>query len=187
MDLHRIKNLLQNEHTLPADKWKGAVVFLCTDEKVIFIKRSEFMPTHSGQVAFIGGHKLPHEHDPWIAAQREFSEETNLESTLIEFMGYLPVIMTSRLQAIVQVIAKLKVPVEEFLQRVKSNGEWDAIIAYDWEELCREKDWQYAWRNGYTRSPMLFKTLRPSSLLLWGATAAIVWDVLRRYFSEEKE
>lgn len=185
MDLHRIKNLLQNEHTLPADKWKGAVVFLCSEDKVIFIKRSETMPTHSGQVAFIGGHKLSHEHDPWISAQREFCEETSLDSTLIEFMGYLPVIMTARLQAIVPVMAKLTIPVEEFMERATSNGEWDAMIAYDWSELCREKDWHYAWRNGYTRSPVLFRPLRPSTYLLWGATAAIVWDVLRRYFSEE--
>lgn len=185
MDLHRIKNLLQKEHTLSPDKWKGAVVFLCTEEHVIFIKRSEQMPTHSGQVAFIGGHKHPDEFDPWISAQREFFEETGLQSTLIEFMGYLPVIMTSRMQAIVPVMAKLTVSVEEFLQRVQSNGEWDVMIPYSWEELCREKDWHYAWRNGYTRSPILFRQMRPTGHLLWGATAAIVWDLLRRNFAEE--
>jgi 8-oxo-dGTP pyrophosphatase MutT (NUDIX family) len=186
MDLHRIKNLLQNEHTLSPDKWKGAVVFLCDEDKVIFIKRSEEMPTHSGQVAFIGGHKLSHEHDPWISAQREFTEETSLDSTLIEFMGYLPVIMTSRLQAIVPVMARLTISAEDFLSRAKSNGEWVEMIAYSWEELCREKDWHYAWRNGYTRSPVLFRPMRPSNHLLWGATASVVWDLLRRYYSEER-
>ena len=163
------------------------MVFLCDDEKVIFIKRSETMPTHSGQIAFFGGHKLAHEHDPWISAQREFSEETGLDSTTIEFMGYLPVIMTSRLQAIVPVMAKLTIPMEKFIQKAKSNGEWDVLIPYNWEDLCREKDWQYAWRNGYTRSPVLFHPMRPHTHLLWGATASIVWDVLRRYFSEENE
>lgn len=186
MDLHRIKSLLQKEHTLSPDKWKGAVVFLCSEDQVIFIKRSEQMPTHSGQVAFIGGHKLTHELDPWISAQREFTEETGLQSTLIEFMGYLPVIMTARMQAIVPVMARLTISVEEFLLRAQSNGEWDVMIPYSWEELCREKDWQYAWRNGYTRSPILFRQMRPTGHLLWGATAAIVWDLLRRYFAEEK-
>ena len=185
MDLHRIKNHLQKEHTLSPDKWKGAVVFLCTEEKVVFIKRSEAMPTHSGQVAFIGGHKLPTEHDPWITAQREFCEETSLDSTMIEFLGYCPVIMTARLQAIVPVMAKLTIPLEDFLLKAKSNGEWDVMIPYDWELLCREKDWHYAWRNGYTRSPVLFLPMRPHTHLLWGATASVVWDLLRRYFSEE--
>lgn len=185
MDLHRIKGLLQKEHTLSPDKWKGAVVFLCDENNVVFIKRSESMPTHSGQVAFVGGHKHSHESDPWISAQREFTEETGLQSTTIEFMGYLPVIMTSRLQAIVPVMAKIAIPMDEFVKRAKSNGEWDEMIIFPWEELCREKDWHYAWRNGYTRSPVLFRPMRPTSHLLWGATASIVWDLLRRYYSEE--
>lgn len=139
MNLHRIKDLLQKEHTLSPEKWKGAVVFLCSEEHVIFIKRSEQMPTHSGQVAFIGGHKKPDEMDPWVSAQREFHEETGLESRLIEFMGYLPVIMTSRMQAIVPVMAKLSISVDEFIDRSRSNGEWDFMISYSWEELCRKK------------------------------------------------
>jgi 8-oxo-dGTP pyrophosphatase MutT (NUDIX family) len=186
MDLHRIRNLLQKDHTLSQDEWKGAVVFLCTEESVLFIKRSETMPTHSGQVAFIGGHKKTHEFDPWISAQREFTEETGLESSLVEFMGYLPVIMTARLQAIVPVMARLTISVDEFLIRAKSNGEWDVLIPYSWEELCREKDWHYAWRHGYTRAPVMFRMLRPEPHLLWGATASIVWDLLRLYFSEDK-
>ncbi len=162
------------------------MVFLCTVDNVFFIKRSENMPTHSGQIAFIGGHKHSHETDPWVSAQREFTEETGLESTLVEFMGYLPVIMTARLQAIVPVMARLTISMDDFLNRAKSNGEWDVLIAYPWKELCREKDWHYAWRNGYTRAPVLFRMMRPENHLLWGATASIVWDVLRRYFAEEK-
>lgn len=165
--------------------WKGAVVFLCTKEKVFFIKRSENMPTHSGQVAFIGGHKLAHELDPWDSARREFSEETGLSHELLAFMGYLPVILTARMQAIVPVMAELKITEEDFIAKVKSNGEWDDMIPFSWKELQEEKDWQYAWRHGYTRSPVLFRALRPTPHLLWGATAAIVWDLLRRYHAKE--
>lgn len=178
--------MLQKEHTLSPEKWKGAVVFLCTEEDVVFIKRSDSMPTHGGQVAFIGGHKLSHELDPWDSARREFNEETGMDPALIDFMGYLPVIMTSRMQAIVPVMAKLTIPLEVFLQDARSNGEWVEMIPYAWADIAREKDWQFAWRNGYTRSPMLFRPLRPTTHLLWGATAAIVWDLLRRYFSEDQ-
>jgi 8-oxo-dGTP pyrophosphatase MutT (NUDIX family) len=75
MDFHRIKQIVQKEHTLQADEWKGAVLFLCNEEHVFFIKRSEGMPTHGGQIAFIGGHKKNSEFDPWHVIQREFEED----------------------------------------------------------------------------------------------------------------
>lgn len=181
---------MQQEHTLSPHEWKGAVLFLCNEEHVIFIKRAETMPTHGGQMAFVGGHKMAHEADPWQTAQREFAEETSLKTTDLEFLGYLPVIITSRLQPIIPVMAKIHLPVTEFLQSARSNGEWSSILSYRWEDLTKEENWNFAWRNGYTKSPILFHTIKaqtyfpPSSdsHLLWGATASMVWDFLRLYF-----
>lgn len=195
MEIHRIKNILVQEHTLPPEVWKGAVLFLIFDEHVIFIKRSEFMPTHSGQMAFIGGHKLPYEPDPWVTVLREYNEETGLPSTELEFLGYLPVIMTARLQPIIPVMARMKISVGEFLQSAKSNGEWDEILAYPWSELMKEENWNFAWRHGFTKGPILFHTIkshhflpdRPHSHLLWGATAGMVWDFLRLYFKGQSD
>lgn len=193
MDIDQFKKFLQQEHTLPTDKWKGAVLFLVTPTHVVFIKRSNSMPTHSGQIAFVGGHRLPVESDPWITVLREYTEETSLESTDLDFLGYLPVIMTARLQPIVPVMAKLKISLEEFFKDVKSNGEWDEILAYPWSELLKENNWNFAWRNGYSRGAIHFHTIkgpncfdpRPHSHLLWGATAGMVWDFLRLYFKHQ--
>lgn len=190
MDFHRIKSILQLEHTLHNDEWKGAVLFLCSDEHVVFIKRSEKMPSHRGQVAFIGGHKHSDEQDPWITIQREYEEETGLKASEIEFLGYLPVILTARLQAIVPVMARLKISMGEFLENVRSNGEWDEIMVYPWSELLKESSWNYAWRQGFTQGPIFFHTIKnhtylpekAKSHLLWGATAHMVWDFLRLYF-----
>lgn len=195
MNFHRIKNIIQQDHTLAPDEWKGAVLFLCNDEHVIFIKRSDKMPSHGGQIAFIGGHKLAHEHDPWISAQREYTEETSLQSTDVEFLGYLPVIMTARLQPIVPVMAKLNMPLSDFLGNARSNGEWVQILAYSWKDLMKEDQWNYAWRNSFTQWPILFHTIKgrnylpetPQSHLLWGATASMVWDFLRLYFKHKEE
>lgn len=178
------------KHTLPPEVWKGAVLFLTTESHVIFIKRSEFMPTHSGQIAFVGGHKLHTELDPWITVQREFTEETSLSSTKLDFLGYLPVIMTARLQPIMPVMASIEMSVEDFLSSAKSNGEWDEILAYPWSELMKEENWNFAWRHGFTKNPILYHTIkahhflpdRQHSHLLWGATAGMVWDFLRLYF-----
>lgn len=150
------------------------------------------MPTHGGQMAFVGGHKQNHESDPWIVAQREFEEETSLSRDQIEFLGYLPIVMTARLQPIVPVLSKLLISTEDFLKQVKSNGEWDDVIVYPWKELSREENWEFAWRNGFARVPVLYHPIRKGTFLnltqnyhthlLWGATASMVWDFLRLYY-----
>lgn len=192
MEIHRIKQIVQTEHTLQDHEWKGAVVFLCNEEHVFFIKRSDKMPTHGGQMAFVGGHKQIDEHDPWIVAQREFEEETSLDRSQLDFVGYLPMVMTARLQPIVPVLCLLKMSTERFFQEVKSNGEWVDVIAYPWKELMQEENWEFAWRNGYAKVPVLFHPIRKDTFipltqdyhthLLWGATAAMVWDFLRLYY-----
>jgi 8-oxo-dGTP pyrophosphatase MutT (NUDIX family) len=192
MNFHRIKQILNPHHTLSPHEWKGAVLFLCNEDHVFLIKRSESMPTHSGQVAFVGGHKKEDELDPWTVIQREFEEETHHSPQCIEFLGYLPVIHTARAQAIVPVMAKLVIPTAQFLKEVKSNGEWDDIMAYPWEELMVEDQWEFAWRHGYSKWPVLFHTIKSGTFLplekndqphlLWGATASMIWGFLRLYF-----
>ena len=79
------------------------------------------MPTHGGQIAFVGGHKKPEETDPWIVAQREFEEETQHSKNILTFLGYLPLVLTTRLQPIIPVVAEMEMTTEEFLRDVKSS------------------------------------------------------------------
>ena len=147
-------------------------------------------------MAFVGGHKKHDERTPWEVAQREYEEETSHPKAIIEFMGYLPVVMTARLQPIIPVLAQLHFDTDDFLFSAKSNGEWDDIIAYPWKELMHENHWEYAWRTGYSKSPIMFHTLRSKTYkaqggnlhphLLWGATAGMIWDFLRLYFNAGK-
>ena len=195
MDFHQIKRVLKTQHTLLDHEWKGAVLFLCNEEHIFLIKRSELMPTHGGQMAFVGGHKMSQEVDGWTVAQREFEEETSLPRDVLEFLGYLPVVITQRLQPIMPVMVRLNISTDQFLKRAKSNGEWDSIIAYPWKEIMREERWEFAWRYGYSKIPIMFHPIPAGSYLseinmlephlLWGATASIVWDFLRLYFEHE--
>jgi 8-oxo-dGTP pyrophosphatase MutT (NUDIX family) len=192
MDFHRIKKFLSH-HTLPDDEWKGAVLFLINEDHVFLIKRSEEMPTHGGQIAFVGGHKKIGESTPWEVAQREFEEETQHTREIIEFLGYLPVVMTARMQPIVPVVGKLNISTAQFLNEIKSNGEWDDVLAYPWAELMKEEAWEYAWRHGHSSSAVMFHPIRIGSYLpldqngkphlLWGATAHMIWCFLRLYFN----
>ncbi len=153
------------------------------------------MPTHRGQVAFVGGHKQSGENDPWGVVTREFIEETQHSSSIIEFMGYLPVVMTARFQPIVPVVAKLKISGDEFLSSSQSNGEWSEIFSYPWHRLTQEHLWEFAWRNGYTRSPVMFHAIgagtfaspkgEAQAMLLWGATASMIWQFLHLYHHQD--
>ncbi len=153
------------------------------------------MPTHGGQIAFFGGHKKILEIDPWMVAQREFEEETGIVSSALEFQGYLPVVLTARMQPIVPVICKLLLPTKDFLLEARSNGEWDDCLAYPWSELILEESWEYGWRHGSSKFPVLFhpmrkgkfipKTYRNHAHLLWGATAWMMWDFLRLYYQDK--
>lgn len=168
------------------------MLFLCNEDHVFLIKRSEDMPTHGGQIAFVGGHKKPGESSPWEVAQREFEEETQHSRDCLEYLGCLSVVMTARMQPIVPVVAKLTMSTAQFLREVKSNGEWDDILAYPWDELMKEDSWEFAWRHGYGKFPVLFHTIRTGSYfpleqnvkphLLWGATAHMIWSFLKLYF-----
>jgi 8-oxo-dGTP pyrophosphatase MutT (NUDIX family) len=192
MDFHRIKKVLSH-HTHLKDEWKGAVLFLLNEDHVFLIKRSENMPTHGGQIAFVGGHKQAGEITPWEVAQREFEEETHHSRDTLEFLGYLPVVMTARQQPIVPVMARLNIPTAQFLSEIKSNGEWDDVLAYPWSELMKEEAWEYAWRHGESSSAVMFHPIRIGTYLpleqngkahlLWGATAGMIWSFLRLYFN----
>lgn len=196
MNFHLIKTFIKNEHTLDSSEWKGAVLFLCDNDSVVFIKRSPNMPTHGGQVAFIGGYKKDFEINPWDVVKREFTEETSLRDDLLDFGGYLPVVMTAKSQPIVPVFVRLIISAKEFMEHVRSNGEWDNCLSYPWEYLKIEKNWDFATRIGYSQSPILFHSLKKElciskypidrSCLLWGATASMVWNLLQLYYANLK-
>lgn len=152
------------------------------------------MPSHGGQIAFVGGHRTATESDPWEVARREFEEETGLSADGLEYLGFLPTVMTARLQPIVPVVARLLISNDEFFKNVKSNGEWDVVIAYPWQELFIENNWNFAWRYGHEKSAVMFHSIKSEKYLtvkqnvtphiLWGATAQMIWGFLRLYFNK---
>lgn len=195
MEKFLISSIL-SQHTPDSIEWKGAVLFLCNETEVVLIKRSESMPTHSGQLAFVGGHRRAEENNPWEVALREFEEETHLEKKYVEILGYLPIVMTARLQPIVPVVGFLKLEMNQFINQAKTNGEWEDLIVYPWDKLIQESNWEYAWRHGYSKSAVMFHPIRSGTYrpvennvkphLLWGATAQMIWSFLQLYYQKEK-
>ncbi len=151
------------------------------------------MPTHAGQMAFFGGHKKDHETHPFQVAEREFSEESGFSAAAIRIEGLLNPVRTARSQPIVPVVAELLLPLDEFLVQVKSNGEWDELLAVPWSELQHEKQWSWGVFNGKVPHSILLTPIMAGrhrqhrgdssrTHVLWGATARMVWDYLALYY-----
>lgn len=174
----------------PSKDWGGAVLMLIARDHLLFIQRSDSMPTHKGQMGFFGGHKNPGE-TPIETALREFSEETSLELN-IDVQGILPVVYTARMQQILPVLGYVDLDADELVKTAVSNGEWTNCIAAPIEHLVKINNWNYG--NRFTedlQGEILFNTLfqhqvisqKPleKNALLWGASARMTWNFLNLY------
>ena len=126
-----------------AGSWSGAVVVLIIESNFVLIRRSDTMPSHRGQIGFMGGHKARHEIDPIETAKREFAEESGFAESVLEVQGLLNPVITARGKVIIPVVASCSLSLLEFLQRVKSNGEWDNIIIAPIVYLARQELWSF--------------------------------------------
>lgn len=205
-DLNELTNI--TDSNLSVDKWSSAVLVILIKEKFVLIRRSELVPTHKGQIAFIGGHKLKSESSPIETALREFTEETRLSVECLEIMGISGPVNTSHDKTIIPVIARYKNTEKHFLENAISNGEWDSVILVPIEYLVQSHLWQTAKvkklnsnsnSSLYRESTILiyfvpllsssceysFINAKPISLL-WGATAKIILNIFHKHLESDK-
>lgn len=153
------------------------------------------MPTHRGQMGFFAGHKKDNELHPFEVAKREFQEESSMDPHLIQYEGVLRPVFTSKGQAIVPVVGKLKLSVDELFKQAVSNGEWTDLIAVPWKNLLQTSNWEWGDFHGVARHKILLFPIAPDtylhqsretsqSFMLWGATARMVWEYLCLYYQD---
>lgn len=180
------------------EAWVGAIVCLFIEGGFFLIKRSEAVPRHKGQLAMIGGFRQQNEKTPEEVAWREYREETGLTSETIEFCGLLPPVSTSFQTLVIPVLAKTKLTWQEFTEQVVSNGEWTHGVWVPFASLALEERWTYGNRHSPRgQGSVLFCGLHSKEIkvisqgengandhfLLWGASARVLWNVMRLYFS----
>lgn len=132
--------LKQTDYNFEIDQWHGAVCFLIVEDSLFLINREESMPTHKGQISFVGGHKTSSDKTPIDTALREFEEETGLDRSCVDVLKIMDPQNTLN-KFIVPVICRCRLSKSEFLKRVKSNGEWNEGICYPFEDLARSEYW----------------------------------------------
>jgi 8-oxo-dGTP pyrophosphatase MutT (NUDIX family) len=194
-NLNELSNITKEEY--PVEKWSGAVVMLLVGDQLAFIRRSESMPTHKGQIGFIGGHKHDDEIDPLVTARREFSEESGFESSKIKTLGLCYPVWTSNKKLIIPVLAEFLGTEAEFIREIKSNGEWDDIVLSPLPYLKNTKNWVYGNVISINQYPIYFCALttasctflnkqNPLTYVLWGASAKMVLNFFQKHMVNVK-
>jgi 8-oxo-dGTP pyrophosphatase MutT (NUDIX family) len=178
--------------------WSGAVLMLIIDTNLVFIKRSETMPSHKGQIGFMGGHKKKTEIDPIQTAKREFVEESSISESYLNCLGMMDPVKTSHQNVIIPILAEYKESLQHFKDNVKSNEEWDDLIITPLNYLANNNNWQVGSVLTETNYTIYFSSLNHLdsyshscdlnfSYVLWGASAKMVCNLFQIHFVDAKK
>jgi 8-oxo-dGTP pyrophosphatase MutT (NUDIX family) len=144
--------------------------------KIVFIRRSEYVGIHSGQIAFPGGRYEESDADLRVTAIREVREEIGVPDDYLEILGSL---------------SDLYVPPSNFLVRAyvayahqppvyqKDDREVQEIIEFNLEDFYQKdiigrKDFQAHNSLKVTNAPYY----EINGVIIWGATAMMMAELL---------
>lgn len=144
---------------------------------VLFTRRTDTLPEHSGQVAFPGGQCDPSDQSPEDTALREAYEEIRLHPADVKILGRLNTLITITNYSVTPVVGSIPQP-------------YDFAIAE--REVSRVFTIPLAWladpSNREIRKRILPPPLKPTPIIyfkpyegevLWGVSAQIVLDLLK--------
>jgi len=142
--------------------------------EILFTERPDHLEKHAGEISFPGGKVEPDDPGPRAAALREVEEEVGLGIDQVEVVGALaPVgtfVTSFRIRPFVGLIDRDAVPVPD-------PSEVAAVLGFGVEELAGG----YAMRRLVRRGvPIRTPTFQVGDHLIWGATARILTDLMRR-------
>ena len=178
--------------------WDSAVNFIFIEDSIFFIQRSDSMPSHAGQVAFVGGHKKKYESHPFETAMREFEEETGFNSKNLLNMNLLEPVSTVSRTLIFPVVSEFNISKKEFLKEIKSNGEWSSAYLVPSDYLFNIRHWSKGYSYGNDRIKPIYFCPIPvekisqrgvsdsNKVILWGATARIIWNFFKKHIDDAK-
>lgn len=159
------------------DRSLSVVCILFKDNDIFFIHRAEDMPTHKGDVAFVGGHKKTGELT-MDAARREIEEELSISICKFTFMGYLPTINTSFRSLVSVCCFEILETQEDFLNTVKSNGEWSEAFFVEHTNFLNLNNWSYSELYFHNEVKKVFFCKIPFDRKnLWGMSASIIYKL----------
>lgn len=175
-----------NEYSYPAELFsddpKSAAVLIPFLQKedawqILFTRRTDTLPEHSGQVAFPGGRADPGDATPEATALREAYEEIDLKPQDVEILGKLRSLPTVTNYCVTSIIGKIPWP---YTFRLEIN-EVSRVFSIPLAWLADPGNREFRLREvPHIRSPLrviYFKSYQGE--LLWGVSAQIMLNLLR--------
>ena len=148
--------------------YASVAILINSKKEILYIKRSDNLPTHKGDIAFPGGKKEESDSDIVTTALREVQEELFLNPSTIRPFGVLDPVDT--------VEYKFKVfPIvcESFDKPTKINkDEVQDFYLLDISDLDNLNNWEF---RGKYDNDWIFKF---DDQILWGATAHMTRNLL---------
>lgn len=152
---------------IPIRDWPGR-------PEILFTERPDHLDKHAGEISFPGGKIESSDPSPRHTALRESQEEVGIEPAQVEIIGALPPVGTFVTSFRIQPFVGL---LSEEARPSPNPDEVAAILSFEVEELAAG----YAMRRLVRRGvPIRTPTFEIDRHLIWGATARILTDLLRR-------
>ena len=159
---------------------KGAAVLLLADPAtpglpLLFMRRSRLVRSHRGQIAFPGGGVEPGDDGPAATALREAHEELGVAPELVEVLGLLrPVTTATSERHLIPVVALQRAPIEPVPDGFEV-AEWFRVPLTELLTApVTARGLPGGSRDGFVRF------YEVGGRVIWGATAAILHDLLTR-------
>jgi 8-oxo-dGTP pyrophosphatase MutT (NUDIX family) len=141
---------------------------------LVLTERRHDLRRHPGEISFPGGRRDDPGETLLETALREAEEEIGLDPGAVEIVGALPPISTFVTSFKVYPFVGL---IDSALEFVASPVEVEAVLAFTLEELRGGHEMKRLVRRGV---PIRTPTYTVAGHLVWGATARILEELLRR-------
>jgi 8-oxo-dGTP pyrophosphatase MutT (NUDIX family) len=144
--------------------------------KIVFIRRSEYVGIHSGQIAFPGGRYEETDVDFRFTALREVEEEIGIKADSIEILGQLSDLYVPPSNFLMKVFVGY---VKEKPEYIVDKREVQEVLEFDVDDfrlvdVVKMKDFQAYNINRTIKAPYY----DINGTIIWGATAMVLTEML---------
>lgn len=142
---------------------------------VLLTKRSETLRSHKGQISFPGGRREQTDGSAAAAALREAQEEVGLDPVRVEVIGYLDDYLTVTRYRVTPVVGFVSEPPTLKLD----EGEVAEAFEVPLDLLVQDGSYERkVFSNGGMNIP--FFEVNHGDRRIWGATAGMLWNLMKK-------